>query len=682
MARIFISHSADDERLAVQVAAGLEAQGHHAWYFERDSMPGPSYLTQVALAIEQCDAVVLLVSAASIGSTQVTKEVVLAHEQGKPFMPLLVGMSHQEFQTRQPEWRTALGAHASVQVGPGGVAPLLPRLLEGLAYQGLAPGGEPFQRPPTPNSIDLLAPRRRSASAPSAPPAPAGRPRIGPYEVRLDVLFDRHTYPARGDATARFLVEVELAAAPREKPEGVLADIVLILDVSGSMRRHGRFELLRTAVREFLGHIAPTDRVAIILFAEQTALVTGFEFGGRLRQNIDATIDAIDRSPALFGKKTCLADALSMAVRHLRSPASRMDAVRRIYVLTDGKIQDPAECRLPLAEVRQARYEIGAYGLGTDVQVAALRRLLTGQVGGWVKPIVDHEHLVSTFRHIAEVNRRLIAREGRLVVEFKDEIGLGDAWAFRPHEICFGPIARRRNICSLGPIEARRLYSLAFEVRLPDVTSTPTLLADVAFYWQHGGEVSHFKGTVYAGRSHGPSSPIGERQQRVLHAFAALRALRDGGPLRQRLDAELAKLELARLEQRDEALILALAKSVAQLEAEELSLQIDAETARLALAVEEGRDPELIAALEKKLTLLRVRRDGFDVASDVEGDAGAGLTLSAEEVMLIEANWDSAILEDPAESEESLPLESASDDDFLLGRHEDYPGDLGPPRSP
>ena len=76
MSYIFISHVEKGAAIMQQIADGLEAAGYATWYFERDILPGTSYLIQVTQAIEQCDALVLVVSPNALGSDQVTKEVV------------------------------------------------------------------------------------------------------------------------------------------------------------------------------------------------------------------------------------------------------------------------------------------------------------------------------------------------------------------------------------------------------------------------------------------------------------------------------------------------------------------------------------------------------------------------------------------------------------------------------
>ena len=139
MSHIFISHVEKDADIALGIALGLEQAGFRTWCYETDSVAGVSYLLQTKQAIERSSAVVLVISAHSLGSNQVTKEVVRAHESGKPFVPVLRGTTHAEFQARQPEWREAIGAATSIVISAQGVAEILPRIADGLKALGIRP---------------------------------------------------------------------------------------------------------------------------------------------------------------------------------------------------------------------------------------------------------------------------------------------------------------------------------------------------------------------------------------------------------------------------------------------------------------------------------------------------------------------------------------------------------------
>ena len=134
---IFISHVEEDADVAKAIAKGLEKVGFRTWYYERDSKPGPSYLLQTSKAIEESQAIIVIISPHSLSSRQVTVEVIRGHEAGKNFVPLLRGISHIEFQKRQPEWREAIGSATSTVIPEKGVTTILPRIIDGLTELGV-----------------------------------------------------------------------------------------------------------------------------------------------------------------------------------------------------------------------------------------------------------------------------------------------------------------------------------------------------------------------------------------------------------------------------------------------------------------------------------------------------------------------------------------------------------------
>ncbi len=143
MSDVFISHVEEDSSIALEIARGLEQAGYSTWYYERDSLPGVSYLLQTRQAVEQSQGVVVIISQRSLGAHQMTNEVVRAHESRKHFIPVLYDVSHMEFQRRQPEWAEAIGAAASVSIGLAGPAATVLRILEGLTALGVEPSGSP-----------------------------------------------------------------------------------------------------------------------------------------------------------------------------------------------------------------------------------------------------------------------------------------------------------------------------------------------------------------------------------------------------------------------------------------------------------------------------------------------------------------------------------------------------------
>ncbi len=172
MPDVFISHVEEDTDVAEEIARGLEAAGYATWYYERDSLAGVPYLEQVGLEIDRCQALVLIVSPASWGSFQVTREVERAYEGGKRLIPVLRGVTHAEFQTRQQIWRQAVGTAASVSIPPAGVGAILPRITAGLKFLGIEPSGQPV-------TVQGEPPQ------PAPPPTAQGKPRPAGQVIAL-----------------------------------------------------------------------------------------------------------------------------------------------------------------------------------------------------------------------------------------------------------------------------------------------------------------------------------------------------------------------------------------------------------------------------------------------------------------------------------------------------------------
>lgn len=140
--QLFVSYVEEDSELAFSLVEELERVGYSAWLYERDSVPGPSYLQQTGSAIDAAAAVILVISESSLASYQVTREVVRAYEANKPIVPLRVGVTHSDFQQRQPEWREAVGAAVSFPLVRGRVGECTPRVVQGLVALGISPRGE------------------------------------------------------------------------------------------------------------------------------------------------------------------------------------------------------------------------------------------------------------------------------------------------------------------------------------------------------------------------------------------------------------------------------------------------------------------------------------------------------------------------------------------------------------
>jgi len=73
--KIFISYTSEDEELANDVAARLTEAGHEVWYSGARVLPGDNAALQIGGALEESDAMIVLVSPQAMRSAWVRQEI-------------------------------------------------------------------------------------------------------------------------------------------------------------------------------------------------------------------------------------------------------------------------------------------------------------------------------------------------------------------------------------------------------------------------------------------------------------------------------------------------------------------------------------------------------------------------------------------------------------------------------
>jgi len=90
MTNIFISHSNEDSEATDFIVAALRRAGFGVWVDFENIRGGAEWLCEIEAGIERCDAVVLVLSAASRGSTWVERECLYAYQLRKPVITALI----------------------------------------------------------------------------------------------------------------------------------------------------------------------------------------------------------------------------------------------------------------------------------------------------------------------------------------------------------------------------------------------------------------------------------------------------------------------------------------------------------------------------------------------------------------------------------------------------------------
>lgn len=139
-AEVFIRYARDEDGAqACAIADELERAGTTVWIAERSIAGAQNYALEIVDAIDACQAVVILCSAASKDSTHVPIEMELAFETGKPRLSLmlepteltnqlrywLAGASRIDVSGAVDQWRPTV-LHALALLGVSVRAPTLP----------------------------------------------------------------------------------------------------------------------------------------------------------------------------------------------------------------------------------------------------------------------------------------------------------------------------------------------------------------------------------------------------------------------------------------------------------------------------------------------------------------------------------------------------------------------------
>ncbi|MEX1017541.1 MAG: von Willebrand factor type A domain-containing protein [Phycisphaeraceae bacterium] len=284
--------------------------------------------------------------------------------------------------------------------------------------------------------------RRMLAQQRRLPPADA---------VRIEEMLNyfSYDYSAPADADAPFAANVSVTSAPwteqhrlvrigikgyePEAGQRPAANLVFLVDVSGSMRPNDRLPLLKQALTELVQQLGQDDTVAIVTYAgssrislEPTSVVE--------RQRILRAIDQLGAGGSTHG-----ADGIQTAYR-LAEENLLEDGINRVILGTDGDFNVGITDRQELARMVEDKASSGielsvlGFGMGNlkDETVELLarkgqgqyayldgideaRRVLVEQLGGTLHTIARDVKLQVEFNPARVARYRLIGYEKRIM---------------------------------------------------------------------------------------------------------------------------------------------------------------------------------------------------------------------------------------------------------------------------
>lgn len=227
-------------------------------------------------------------------------------------------------------------------------------------------------------------------------------------------------------------------------------NVVLLVDMSGSMAPQDRLPLLKQGFRLFAESLRPQDRVAIVTYANGTQVALE-PTTGQDKDRIVAAIDALGASGGTAGGDG-LQRAYAMAERHFDNKA-----VNRVILATDGDfnigITDPRALERFVADKRKSGVYLSILGVGSgNLNDALMQRLsqsgngnaayidsllearkaLQEELGSTMFPIANDVKMQVEFNPAQVAAYRLIGYETRMLArqDFKDDkVDAGDMGA-------------------------------------------------------------------------------------------------------------------------------------------------------------------------------------------------------------------------------------------------------------
>ncbi len=300
---------------------------------------------------------------------------------------------------------------------------------------------------------------RRLLAAGRMPPADAVR-------VEEMVNYFPYAYAAPRDRKQPFAITTEVMPSPWKAGNQLVhiavrgydihasdrprANVVLLVDVSGSMMPPDRLPLLQQGFRLFAERLRPEDTVAIVSYANGTRTVLE-PTAGKDKDKILAAIDTLHAGGGTAGGEG-LRRAYEMAERHFDR-----QAVNRVILATDGDFNlgmtDPKQLEAFIADKRKTGVYLSIFGVGEgNLNDALMQRLaqsgngnaayidsllearkaMSEELGSTMFPIANDVKVQVEFNPDQVAAYRLVGYETRMLQrqDFKDDkVDAGDMGA-------------------------------------------------------------------------------------------------------------------------------------------------------------------------------------------------------------------------------------------------------------
>lgn len=291
-------------------------------------------------------------------------------------------------------------------------------------------------------------------------PQPDGR---HPFSVNIEV----GPCPwASGQLLAKIGVQGRRVAQEERPP----ANLVFLIDVSGSMSGANRLPLVKESMKALVDELRPDDHVGIVTYAGNSAIALRVTAVGEGRDRITRAIEMLQAGGSTHGSAG-IQDAYAMAQRNFIK-----EGINRVILATDGDFNVGVQSREGLLALIEEKRQTGVfltvlgYGMGNlkDGMLELLaskgngnyayidtyreaRRVLIEQLSGTLMTIAKDAKIqvefnpaqVRAYRLIGFENRMLAARDFHDDTKDAGEIGAGHSvtalYQIVPHGVAIEP---------------------------------------------------------------------------------------------------------------------------------------------------------------------------------------------------------------------------------------------------
>jgi Ca-activated chloride channel family protein len=261
---------------------------------------------------------------------------------------------------------------------------------------------------------------------------PPSKVRTEEFLAAIDYSFPRPTNQALAlrtssspspwpwDEPGRGLLQIGVQA--RDLPAAVRPPmhLTIAVDISASMRRGGRLEMLRRALSTLAGKLGPRDRVSLVAFHERARVVVE-DVGLAEKETLRKAVASLETEAA-----TNLAAGLLVAYSTASTSRPVAGSNRRVVLVTDGLTQqDPDSVeRLDklLASGANAGLTLDCIDLSQEEELEPQLAALVQHGRGKLHRAMNSEQIGWAFQETLSGQSQVVAADARVTVTFNPRV--------------------------------------------------------------------------------------------------------------------------------------------------------------------------------------------------------------------------------------------------------------------